>query len=100
MARKRTSAKGALELLEEAVHLLRLAPLSTLLCYYIGALPFVLGFLFFWADMSRSAFALQHCGRAAFGLVLLFIWMKTWQTIFATGLSQQISGKSSNRWAF
>src|SRR5690606_36236920 len=43
MARKRTSAKGALELLEEAVHLLRLAPLQTWLCYYIGALPFVLG---------------------------------------------------------
>ncbi len=100
MARKRTSEKGALELLEEAVHLLRLAPAPTLLCYYLGALPFVLGFLFFWADMSRSAFAAQHIGRAAFALTLLFIWMKVWQTIFADQLTSQITGKISAPFTF
>lgn len=99
MPRKRTSEKGALELLEQAVHLLRLAPLPVLLCYYIGAFPFVLGFLFFWADMSRSAFAPEHCGRAAFGLVLLFIWMKTWQAIFATELTARITGTPAGRWS-
>ncbi|MEP6662722.1 MAG: DUF4129 domain-containing protein [Verrucomicrobiota bacterium] len=97
MARKLPSEKGALELLEEAVHLLRLAPLSALLCYYIGALPFVLGFLFFWADMSRSAFAASHCGRAAFGLSLLFFWMKTWQSLFSTELSATFTGKNTGR---
>ncbi len=100
MAAKRKSEKGALELLEEAVHLLRLAPLQVLLCYYIGALPFVFGFLFFWADMSRSAFAAQHVGQAALGLVILFIWMKIWQTIFADGLTAQISGKIPAPWTF
>lgn len=98
MLRKRTSEKGALELLEEAVHLLRLASLPTLICYCVGSFPFVLGFLFFWADMSRSAFAAEHCGRAAFGMVLLFIWMKTWQTIFLSGLTAQITGKPSASW--
>src|ERR1019366_9370994 len=33
--------------------------------YYTGSLPFVLGFLFFWADMSQSAFAYDHCAPAA-----------------------------------
>lgn len=99
MAKKRTSEKGALELLEESVHLVRLAPLEVLACYYIGAVPFALGFLFFWAEMSRDAFAPQHCGRAAFALVLLFIWMKTWQAIFAMEMSNQISGQPSPRWS-
>lgn len=98
MARKSTSEKGALELLEEAIHLLRLAPLRTWTFYLVGALPFILSFLFFWADMSRSAFAAGHCGRTAFGLTLLFIWMKTWQTIFAAELSAQICGKPAPQW--
>ena len=94
MARKRTSEKGALELLEQAVHLLRLAPAEVIGFYYIGTIPFALGFLYFWADMSRSAFAAQHCGRSAFVLVLLFAWMKTWQALFGAGLAGQIAGRA------
>jgi len=94
MARKKTSEKGALELLEQAVHLLRLAPAEVLGFYYIGTIPFALGFLYFWADMSRSAFAAQHCGRSAFVLVLLFAWMKAWQALFGAGLAGQIAGRS------
>ena len=45
--------KGAIDLIEEAVHLLRGAPLSVLAIYYMGALPFILSLLYFWADMSR-----------------------------------------------
>ena len=97
--RKKTSEKGALELVEESVHLLRLSPLEVLGCYYIGTIPFALGFLFFWADMSQSAFAAQHCGRAAFVLVLLFVWMKTWQAIFGAQLANQIAGRASSKWS-
>jgi len=35
--------KPALELLEEAVHLLRSMPVAVLCLYLIGALPFLLG---------------------------------------------------------
>lgn len=35
----------ALDLIEEAVHLLRTAPLSYLAAYYVGALPFMLALL-------------------------------------------------------
>ncbi|MEO6034775.1 MAG: DUF4129 domain-containing protein [Verrucomicrobiota bacterium] len=98
MARPSTSGKSALELLEEAIHLLRLAPVRAWTFYMIGTLPFVLGFLFFWADMSRSAFASEHCGPAAFGLVLGFVWMKTWQTAFASELTAQIGGRNAPPW--
>ena len=46
--------KSALRIIEEAVHLLRTGPGLLLSVYYLGSVPFVLGLLYFWADMSRS----------------------------------------------
>lgn len=84
---------GALELVDEAVHLLRLAPLRALAAYYLGSLPFVLGLLYFWADMSRSAFAEDRCGPASLGVGCLFLWMKFWHTIFARQLRVRLAGE-------
>ena len=53
----RRKAKSAIDLLEEAITLLRAAPASALVAYYAGAVPFWLGLLYFVADMSQSAFA-------------------------------------------
>jgi hypothetical protein len=86
--------KGALELADEAVHLLRLAPGSILACYYVGSLPFILALLYFWADMSRGAFAEERCAPAAFGMAALFVWMKCWQAIFARQLLAHVTGES------
>ncbi len=91
--------KGALELVEESVHLLRMAPLGFLFSYYTGSLPFVLGLLFFWADMSRSAFAGRHCARAAFFLALLYLWMKCWQAVYAGQLRARVAGSEPVRWS-
>jgi len=79
--------KGYLEIVDEAAHLLRRTPVSVLSYYYIGSVPFVLGFLYFWSDMSRDAFALQYAPEAAFSLSLLFIWMKCWQSAFCSRLA-------------
>src|SRR5204862_2137983 len=65
---KRRSDKSAFELIEEAVHLLRQSPSGVLATYYLGALPFVLALLFFWADMSRDAFAPRMLVGGALGL--------------------------------
>src|SRR5256885_16202703 len=85
--------RGALEIIEEAFHLLRLASLPTLLAYYIGAVPFVLGVLYFWSDMSRSAFADERLALETAGLALLFFWLKTGQAIFAGRLRAQVAGR-------
>ena len=90
----RREGPGALETIEAAVHLLRVAPVVTLATYYAGALPFILGLLFFWADMSRSPFARQHAVEAALGLSGLFVWMKFWQAVFAQKLRAQLSGEA------
>jgi hypothetical protein len=93
--RRRLRGKGALELIEEAVHLLRSVPLSDLAWYFYGTLPFVLASLYFWGDMSRSPFAAQHLVGAAFALGLLFLWMKTCHTIFSRRMRCLVSGESA-----
>ncbi len=87
--------RGAFELIEEAVHLVRRRPAGTFASYYVGSLPFVLGLLYFWADMSRSPFAGQHLAEAGLGMALLFLWMKVWQSIFARQLMDSLSGDAS-----
>ena len=88
-AHRRQQGKDAFDLIEEATHLLRTAPAATLAAYYCGAIPFVLGLLYFWADMSRSPFAPQHLASASLGLTGLFLWMKFGQAIFARRLRAQ-----------
>ena len=98
--RQKKNQKSALRLIEEAVHLLRTAPGALLSVYYLGSVPFILGLLYFWADMSRSAHASDYSAAAALGLAILYIWMKIWQRVFALKVHTLISGCPSDRWSW
>ena len=91
-AQRRRKGRPALDLIEEAIHLLRTAPAAVLVGYYLGTLPFVLALLYFWADMSRSPFAPQHVVEASLGIAASFVWMKSWQAVFAGRLRDFASG--------
>jgi len=93
---KTVQIRGAIDLLEESVHLLRRASIQLILQYYFGALPFVIGFLYFWADMSRSPFAHGHVAEASLGVALLYIWMKCWQSVFCANLYSQLLHSTEN----
>jgi len=93
-------SKSAILLLEEAVHLLRKAPLFLLSTYYIGTLPFILGLFYFWADMSRSADAQSYHAVASLGIALLYIWMKCWHVVFAARVKMNISGQPVPQWSY
>lgn len=95
---RRQHEKAAFEIVEEAVHLLRMAPVGILASYYIGGLPFILGLLYFWTEMSQSAFAYERCAPAALALALLFIWLKVWHAVFALQLRSQIAAEPLPRW--
>jgi hypothetical protein len=69
-----------------------------LLAYYAGAIPFALGLLYFWADMSCGALAERHCPSAALGVALLFLWLKCWQTIFTDALRARLAGTEGTKW--
>jgi len=89
---------GALQILDEAVYLLRSGSGKLLPAYYIGSLPFVLGLLYFWADMSRAADASGYLGASSLGMALLFVWMKCWQSIFAIRTRDYILGQTVSAW--
>jgi hypothetical protein len=93
-------AKSAFEITDEAVHLLRLLPVSVLSAYYIGTLPFVLGFLYFWGEMSQSALAEEYCSIFSLGLALLFVWMKVWQVFFLRHIRNRLMGRARSRMSF
>ena len=92
--------KSAILLLEEAVHVLRQAPLFLLSSYYIGTLPFVLGLFYFWADMSRSADAHSYHAVASLGVALLYIWMKCWHAVFAARVKLIIGALPVPPWSY
>lgn len=92
--------KPSVDLLEEAVHRLRTAPLSVVLSYYIGTLPFLLSLLYFIADMSRSAFAENHAFEYSGVMALLFLWMKTWHSVFTRGMKQRLADDTENPLTF
>src|SRR2546428_13795667 len=88
---QRQPAQPALQLIEQAVHLLRGAPVAIFAIYYLGTLPFILGLLYFWTDMARSPFASQHLAGAALALSLLFLWMNFCHALFARTLRAALS---------
>ncbi len=92
--------RAATDLIEEATHVLRSAPPAALVCYYLGALPFVLGLVYFWADMSLNPLARNHDAEAALGLALLYGWMKFWQNVFARQICAKIAGVPPAPWSF
>ena len=77
---------GAIELIEESIHLLREAPKAVLAVYFAGCALFVLGFLFFWAYVTWFTPPLAMMAWSACGLTLLFAVMKTAQADFCQRL--------------
>jgi len=99
-ATRRQEGKNSFDLIEEATHVLRSASVATWATYYLGAAPFVLGLLFFWADMSLNPYAGRHLADASFVMGALFLWMKFWQTVFTRRLRAQIAGEPPPPWDF
>ncbi len=77
----------ALDVIEDAFHCVRAAPIGALSAYYIGSAPFVLVMIYFWADMANDAFAYRRLGIESVVLAGLFLWMKAWQSIYARRLT-------------
>lgn len=80
----------SLDICEEAVELIRAGGWTLLAKYYVGAIPFIGGLIFFWTDMSRSPTAEERLPAYSLAMTLLFVWLKFWQCMFATGLREQL----------
>ncbi|MDH3999576.1 MAG: hypothetical protein OET90_12165 [Desulfuromonadales bacterium] len=86
--KKASEQQSGLDILESAFILLRRTPAELLCRYFIGAIPFALSVIFYWADMSRSGLAESRLASGSLIIALLWIWMRSWQAAFCTGLQQ------------
>lgn len=98
--KQRTEQEQPFFLIDRAVHLLRRLPAEILCLYFAGSVPFVLGALFFWSDMSRSPFALQDAAGYALVLALLFVWMKVWHAVFCARTREFAEGIAPRPWTW
>lgn len=89
---------GALDLLEEAVHLLRNSPPAVLAIHLLSAAPFVLALLFFWANATWFAPDAATIAWQVAGLSMLFVAMKTGQAAFVARLREVFTGTPDAPW--
>ena len=94
-----TATRTGLEIIEEAMHVLRLAPWRIWALYLVGSAPFGLAFTYFIADMSRNAFAAEQVLESSLAMALTFHWKQCWQAVFAAELYRLVEGgRSSWTW--
>jgi hypothetical protein len=91
---------GAIPLLEEAVHVLRRAPRTALVCHVLGATPLVLALLLFWNDVNNVHTSDSTVGRDSMVLALLLVWMNCWRAVFAGRLRRQLSAAPDTPWTW
>jgi hypothetical protein len=95
-----TEGKRAVDLLEEAILLLRKLPFLSWAALYFGALPYVLVFLLYLMNLAHNpAVSEQLVGYSAL-LAVLYVWMRVWQTAFAAQVWRERAGTSIVGWTF
>jgi hypothetical protein len=86
-----------IDLIEEAIHLLRRAPIETYAFFLVGITPFVLCFFRFCSEMSYSKFAETDLPGFASTLALSYLWMKAFQYLACRQLVVVYTRDSSNQ---
>lgn len=87
----------AVDLIEEAVHLLRAHP-GELGLYYAGAAPFAVGLVFFWAYVTWFVPSDGAVALGALVLAMLFGAMRAAQHRFAQNLRSHLTREPLARW--
>jgi hypothetical protein len=90
---------SALQLLEDAAHLLRRASFATLAWHWIGSAPFALAALLFWSVITRPGLASGECALGALVVTLLLVWMNCCRAVFAARLRRQLSDSDGPDWS-
>lgn len=95
---QKAAGRSGIELIEDAVRLLRRAPAAVHFYHLLGSVPCLISALFFVSDLSQSATAESHLMEASLSLGAMFIWMKCWQAVSAARLRATLLGKEPEPW--
>jgi len=100
MSRPRPTEQGQapLDVVEDAVQLLRTAPPWVHVVHLAGSGACVLGWLWFWSDMTRGVFADRRLAPGAMGMACLYLLMKLAHAVHATELRAILTGTASGAW--
>ena len=98
MKRLRSTGPAVSDVIEETANVLRAAPATALLAYYLGGIPFVTLFLDYAARLTSGVGSQRLAVTGALWLTLAFIWMKCWQAVFAGHIMATIRRTAPPRW--
>jgi hypothetical protein len=82
-----------IDLLEEAIHLLRRTSAIMYAYYILGVTPFALLFFQLLADASYHRYLAEHLGDSVIRLALAYSWMKGFQALACQRLLASYSGE-------
>jgi hypothetical protein len=82
-----------IDLLEEAIHLLRRTSAITYAYYIVGVTPFALLFFQLLADASYHRYLVEHVSDSVIRLVIAYSWMKGFQALACQHLLASYSGE-------
>lgn len=88
-----------MDLIEESAELLRQLPGAVWLIYFTGTVPWALGLLHFWVDMTTGGWGEHHAEPGAMALTLLYLWMKVWHSVFSSRLQDIFAGRPASVWS-
>jgi hypothetical protein len=86
-----------IDLLEEAIHLLRRTSAITYAYYIVGVTPFALLFFQLLADASYHRYLAEHVSDSAIRLAIGYCWMKGFQAMACQHLLASYSGEPVRR---
>ncbi|MCX7818134.1 MAG: DUF4129 domain-containing protein [Kiritimatiellae bacterium] len=87
------------ELVEEALALLRRTPMA-LAWHLAGAVPFWLGLLWYWTDMTHGALARQRCSAGALVVAMLYLWKRVAQSRLGAWVRAAAADTAPERWSW
>lgn len=86
-----------IDLLEEAIHLLRRTSAITYAYYILGVTPFALLFFQLLGDASYHRYLAEHLGDSVIRLAVAYCWMKGFQALACQRLLSSYSGEPIQR---
>ena len=86
------------QLLEDAVNLVRQLRPGTLVYHWIGSVPFSAGLLFAWSSLSNPRTTDAAWAGESLLLALGLLWMNGWRAIYAGKLWAHLSGVPDRPW--
>jgi hypothetical protein len=88
---------GPIDLLEEAIHLLRRTSAITYAYYIVGVTPFAILLFELLANASYHRYVSEHLGDSVMKLAVSYFWMKGFQALACQRLLASYSGEPPRR---